>query len=505
MSNISENNKRIAKNTIYLYIRMFITMFIALYTSRIVLRVLGTSDFGLYNVVGGIVTMFTMFSGTMVSGTQRFLTFAIGENNKIKLKETFSIALGLHLMVAIALIALAETIGIWFLYTQMNIPEGRMYAAFWVYQFSVLAFIISIMQIPFMSSIIAHENMNVFALMSIYDVLMKLLIVFLIQYITFDKLILYAALIVGVNISTTLIYNIYCRIKYEECSLRLIWNKKLAVEMLSFNGWNIIGSATGFVSGQGLNILLNIFCGTVVNASKAISSVVNTYVTGFVTNFQTAANPQIVKIYASHEYENLYRLIINNCRMSGYLFLIIAIPASIEIRQVLIAWLGKYPPYTEIFVQLIFLQSLPYSIDRPLVTLISATGNVKWYNLTAGLWIIMIFPVSYFLLKLGFSPVAPCLVCAIMWMVDLYWTAYWANKYAHIPFKLMVTKIFGNLFIGGGIMFAIPFAVSLLLEEGWIRFFIVCSVSLITSCLVLYFWGMTPGMKNVILTKLNRR
>ena len=505
MSSISENNKRIAKNTFYLYIRMFITMVVALYTSRVVLRVLGSSDFGLYNVVGGVVTMFSMFSGTLTAGTQRYLTCAMGENDNIKLKKTFSVAFGIHIIVALILIVLAETVGLWFLNTQMNIQNDRIIAAQFVYQFSILAFTLDIVQIPFMSTIIAHENMNVYAYMSIYDVVMKLLIAFLIQYLTYDKLILYALLVFSVNISTVLIYNFYCRRKYEECGLFLLWDKVLAKNMLSFNGWNIIGSATGFVSGQGINILLNIFFGTVVNAAKGISSVVNTYVTGFVTNFQTAANPQIVKLFTTKNYNDLYRLIVNNCRVAGYLFLIIAIPASIEIKQVLTVWLGNYPPYTEIFVILIFLQSFPYSIDRPLVTLINATGKVKWYNLTSGLWIIMILPVGYLLLKLGFSPVAPCLTCALMWMVDLFWTAYFSNKYAKIPVFLILKDIFGNLFIGGSIMFIVPYIVSLLMEDCWIRFFLVCCISFITSISVLYLWGMTSGMKTLFLKKIRRK
>lgn len=484
---------------------MLFTMIVALYTSRIVLRTLGACDYGLYSVVGGVVTMFSMFSGTLVGGTQRYLTYALGLGNLERLKNTFSVALIIHIIGALILIILLESVGLWFLNTQIIIPASRIYAAQCVYQLSVMAFALSFIQIPFMSCIIAHENMNVYAYMSIYDVVMKLLIVFLIQYGTLDKLIFYSSLIFVVNTSSVLIYSIYCKKKYLECTLHLHWDKMLAENMLSFNGWNILGSASGFASGNGLNILLNMFFNPIVNAAKGISSTVNTYVTGFVVNFQTAANPQIVKLYAAKEYSSLYRLIVNNCRVAGYLFLIISIPASLEISQLLHIWLGNYPNYTKDFVLLIFLQSLPYSIDRPLVTLINATGKVKWYNLTSGLWIMLILPVGYALLKLGFSPIAPCFACSLMWMVDLLWTALFAHKYANIPFSVILNEIYGNLLLGGGMMFVVPYIITQFMEEGWLRFILVCTSSLLTSFFVLYFWGMTKGMKELVLNKIAKR
>lgn len=502
MSSSIDNNSRIAKNTLYLYSRMFLTMAIALYTSRIVLQVLGASDYGLYSVVGGIVTMFSMFSSSLVSGTQRFLTFSIGEKNNEKLKKVFSVALLLDTLVALFLMFFAEVIGMWFLNTQMTIPEGRMFAAICVFQISVLTFCLHIIQIPFMSSIIAHEDMHIYAYMSIYEVIMKLLIVFLIQSSNSDKLIFYAVLVFAVQCSTFILYCFYCKRKYRECILQLTWNKALFKEMLTFNGWSILGGASGFASGQGINLLLNVFFDTVVNAAKGISSTINNYVAGFVTNFQMAANPQIVKLYAAKENDQLYSLIVNNSRAAGYLFLVIAIPVSLEISHILGLWLGEYPQYTEIFTILVFLQSFPYSIDRPLVTLINATGKVKWYNLTSGIWILLILPVGYVLLKMGCTPVAPCLACALMWMIQLFWTAIFANRYSKIPMKLIFKDIYINVFIGGILMLSIPLLVRFQMPDGWLRFIIVCCISGGTSLLVLYFWGMTPGMKKFFLSKV---
>src|SRR5574344_382798 len=503
MSTTSENNKRIAKNTLYLYIRMFVTMAVALYTSRVVLRVLGASDYGLYNVVGGIVTMFSMFGTTLAGGTQRFLTFAMGEGDYVKLKKTFSIAMGLHVVIAISLLFIAETIGLWFLYTQMNIPAGRVTAAVWVYQFSVTAFVVNLIQVPFMSCLIAHERMNMYAYMSIYDVVMKLLIVFLIQWTAVDKLIFYSALILFVNVTSVLLYNFYCRHHFSECTFKLLWDKPLALSIINFSGWNIFGSSLGFFSGQGVNILLNIFCGTIVNAARGLATTVNQYIVGFVSNFQIAVDPQIVKMYAAKEYNKMYELIVNNARIAEYLYLLIAIPAYLEIEFVLDLWLGKYPSYTPIFLRIILIQSAFQTINRPLVACIHASGHMKWPNLTAGVSLMMIFPVTYLILKLGGSPILVFEASAVIWSFDNLWNIYWTHHYVGIPISLILRKIYSNVIVGAVAMFIIPYYVSTLMIDGWLRFVIVCGVSVLTSCIVIYIWGMTPGMKNLVKVKLH--
>lgn len=478
-------------------------MVVSLYTSRIVLQVLGVSDYGLYNVVGGIVAMLSMFGGSLAGGTQRFLTYAMGENNFERLKKTFSISLYLHLVLSALLFVLFETVGIWFLYTQMNIPGGRMDAAFWVYQFSIIAFVVSLIQIPFMSCLIAHEKMNMYAYMSIYDVTMKLLIVFLIQWLSFDKLIMYGFLILVVNTTSALIYNAYCRRKFTECELKLIWDKQMAKEIASFCGWDIFGSSISFFSGQGINILLNIFFGTVVNAARGMSNTVNTCIVGFVNNFQTAVNPQITKLYAAKEYDSLYKLVVNNCRISEYLFLFLAIPAYCEVEYSLSLWLGEYPDYTPVFVRIILIQSAVQVVNRPLVTLVRATGHMKWPNLTAGISLVIMFPASYIALKLGCQPETVYWICTIVWSFDNIWDIYWPHHYAGIPVYMIIKRIYFNLIIGGAIMFAIPFYVSQLFEIGLNRFLIVGAVSIWVSVLVIYFWGMTPGMRRMVLEKIH--
>jgi O-antigen/teichoic acid export membrane protein len=482
-------------------------MIVTFYATRVVLRVLGASDFGLYNVVGGIVSMFSMFGTTLTAGTQRFMNFALGENDIPKLKQTFSIALCLHIVIIILLLIIAETFGLWFLQTQMNIPDGRATAAFWVYQFSVVALMLNLFQVPFSSCLIAHEEMNMYAYMSIYDAVMKLLIVFLIQWITFDKLILYAAFIFLVLVSSTFIYIIYCRHRFEECSFRLLWNKKLAKQIIEYSGWNIFGTSLSFFTGQGINIVLNIFCGTIINAARGLAMTVNTAIVQFCSNFQVAVNPQIVKNYAAKEYHQMYNLMVNNARIVEYLYLFVAIPAFLEIEFALDLWLGigAYPEITPTFLRIILIQSAFQVVNRPMVTAVHASGRLKWPNLTAGISLMMMLPVSYLILKLGGSATMVFIVCAFMWTFDNIWDIYWPHKYTGIPVKMILGKIYLNIFIGIIPMFLIPFAVSRIVtfSNQIVEFFVVCGVSVIVSSVVIYFWGLTPGMRTLVNSKLH--
>ena len=481
---------------------MMITMIVGLYTSRVVLQVLGESDYGLYSVIGGLLTMFTMISSALQVGTQRFLSFALGEGDKIKLKNTFSIAFGLHCIVAFVIVLLAETVGLWFLNNYLNIPEGRETAAFWIYQFTIIGFAFNFLQVPFQSCLISHEKMKIYAYMSIYDVFMKLLMVFLIQVLNTDKLITYGALILAIQISSVIIYNIYCRKNFEECSYSFIVDKKLIKEILSYSGWNLLGGAAWVFSGQGVNILFNIFCGTAVNAARGISNSVNSLVNQFVGNVQIAANPQIVKLFASNELENLHALLIKNSRLVAYLFLLIAIPSSIEIKFVLKIWLGDYPQYTDVFIQIMFIEFFFKTINQPILYSIHASGQMKWQNIINSTLQLLIFPFSWFFLKLGCMPPVVCLISLFFHMINNIGCLYFSNKYTRLPIKLVVREVYLNTIIGGIIMFILPWIVSLQFEEGWLRFVLVSTISLFTSLIVIYFYGLTRGMRSVVNEKV---
>lgn len=496
-------NKRIAKNTLLLYIRMIVLMVINLYTSRVVLQVLGVSDYGLYNVIGGVVASFSMLSAALTVGTQRFLTYAIGEKDRDKLQRTFSISLGLHIFLSLILLFFAETLGLWFVYNHLNVPEGRFIAAFWVYQFSVIAFLINLIQVPFQSCIISHEKMNIYAYMGIYDGVIKLLILFVILQLHGDKLILYGAFILGIQTSSVLIYNYYCRKKFTECTWRIQTDKQLTKDMLSYTGWNLFGGSMGFLNGQGINILLNIFCGTSVNAARGLSMSVNSVITQFVNNFQTAVNPQIVKQYAAKELDSLYSLVINNSRLAEYLYLLIAIPIFIEIDFLLNIWLVDVPDYTSVFIKIILIQSALSPIDYPYGMLIHASGKLKWPSIITVIPLYSIFVISYLLLKNGYSPISVYIVSAILFVWKNATNLYFANKYTGIPVRVVLEKVYCNIIVGTILMFSLPYVVSLHLHIGWMRFISVTLISLVWSLIIVYLWGLTPNMRTLLNNKIN--
>lgn len=498
-----DNNRRIAKNTIYLYFRMFITMAVSLYTSRVVLHVLGVSDYGLYNVIGGVVASFSMLSSALTIGTQRFLTYAMGERDQDKLKRTFSIAFGLHVYLGLIVLVLAETIGLWFVCNKMNIPDGRMMASICVYQFSVITFIINLVQVPFQSCLISHERMSMYAYMSIYDVVMKLLVIFIISNIPVDKLILYGAMIMFVHISSVSIYNYYCRKHFSECRFKIIFEKQLTKEMLFYTGWNLFGGSLAFVTGQGINILFNIFCGTIVNAAQGITHSINSIINQFISNFQTAVNPQIVKQFAAKEYTSLYRLVINNSRLAEYLYLFIAIPVFIEIEFILKIWLVEVPEYTTIFVRIILIQSALIPIDYPIGMLNHASGKLKWPSIITVIPLYSIFFIAYFLLKNGYSPAVVYAVSAILNIWKNITNMFFAHKYSGIPICSILKKAYLNVFIGGFVMFTIPYLVSTLaFNSDLLKFLATGIVSVITSLIVVYRLGLSEGMRQMVIKKI---
>lgn len=494
----SANNKRIAKNTLMLYFRMLLTLVVGLYTSRVVLQTLGVSDYGLYNVVGGIITLFTFLNGTLASGTQRFLSFALGENDMQKMKKVFSTAFYLHVLFAVVILIIAELVGLWLLYNKMQIPNGRMYAAFWVFQFSVFATMINIVQVPYMASLIAHEKMDIYAYVSIYDVVMKLIIVYLIQIVAYDKLIFYAFLFFIVHITTALFYVFNCRCKYEEVRTIYKPDKPILKEISSFSGWNVLGCASVAFQGQGINILLNMFFGTVINAARGIAFQVNNIILQFVNNFQTAVNPQIVKLYASGEKAEMIRLMINNSKFAAYLLLLIAIPVFIELEFVLKIWLGEYPDYTPIFLRITIIQSLVQTMTRPIVMGLHASGKLKMPNLTAGLVLIMILPVSYLLLRFGYSPVVIFWVNVIPWILETLIDTYWLYKYVGFPMGKFYKEVYLRVIPLSVLMFLIPYSIHQQLETGWITLIVVCLVSVICSIFCIAYLGISKDQRILV-------
>lgn len=424
MINASTNNKRIARNTMLLYFRMLLTMSVSLYTSRVVLNILGVEDFGIYNVVGGVVGMFGFINSAMATGTQRYLTYEIGANNFFRLKTVFSTSLLIHFIVSIIVVVLAETVGLWFMTVKMNIPPERVNAAFWVYQFSILSSIVMIMSVPYNAVIIAHERMNAFAYISVLEVVLKLAVVYLLLVGSFDKLIFYAVLIFVIQLSIRFIYGVYCSHNFEETKFCWIWNKKLFKEMFSFAGWNLWGNCAFIALTQGLNIMLNIFFGPTVNAARAVSVQVQSAVNQFSFNFQTALNPQITKNYAKGDYRYMHQLMFRSSKFVYFLLLALSFPLFVKTDFILSLWLNIVPEYTVVFLRLMLCTTILDAIANPFVVAIAATGKIKLYQTVIGGLLLSVLPISYLVLVLGGLPwsvfIVHLIICLSAFVVRIY-------------------------------------------------------------------------------------
>lgn len=411
---MDSDNKRIAKNTLALYFRMILTLGVALYTSRIILDALGINDFGLYGVVGGVVTLMGLFNVAMSASTQRFLNFQKGKRDAERLKRVFGTSLFIHALLAAGILLIAQTIGLWLLNTQLTIEASRLGAANWAYQFSILSFLVTSLCTPFIAAIIANERMSAFAYISIVDVLLKLAAAFVVQYFGADKLKLYSALILAVSLAVQLVYVLYCRRAFGECRTGPIKDKALFGQMLSFSGWTVTSHLSVILRTQGVNVLLNIFFGTVVNAAQGIAMQMSNAINGLSSSFTQAMNPQIVKSYAAGDLDRMRALVMNGCRFSFFLVLLFSLPVLVETEALLELWLREVPDYTVVFVRLLLVQVLIESFASIMGTAQGATGRVKVYHLTVSSLGLMNLPLSYALLRSGFEPYSVFCVALVL-------------------------------------------------------------------------------------------
>ena len=395
MQDTTSNNKRIAKNTIMLYIRMFISMLVGLYTSRVVLATLGVEDYGIYGVVGGVVGMMGFLNASMSGATSRFLTFELGKGDKERLAKTFSSALIVHIGIAIVVLILAETVGLWFLCNKLNIPAERMQAAHWVYQLSILSAMFGITQVPYNAAIIAHEKMDVYAYVEILNVSLKLLIVYLLCIGNFDKLILYASLMLAVSILIMMVYRIYAIRQFPEAHFHWIWDKTYLRPLLSFSGWDLYGNACVIARQQGTNFLINIFYGVVYNAASGIATTVQGTISGLAFNIILAFRPQIIKQYAKGNVEDMSKLVGNAVCFTTILFGCMSIPLILETHYIMKAWLGVIPEKSEIFCQILLIASFLGLLNNIWNTCIHATGKIKEISIFSGTFFLISLPIIY--------------------------------------------------------------------------------------------------------------
>lgn len=403
MEQSGHNTKRIIKNTIYLYIRMFIILIVSLYTVRIVLQTLGVEDYGVYNAVGGVVFALSFMTGVLRNASQRFFSYELGRNNIDSLKEVFTTISICYIGMSILVVLLSETIGLWFVYNKMVIPDGRLGAALWVYQCAIFSFVIAMLTNPYQAILVSHENMSVYAYISIIEVFAKLIIVFFIIFLPYDKLILYSLLMLLTTISVNSIYFIYCRRKYEESRFVFSWNNQRFRSIFSYSSWTLFGTLAGQCNTQGVNILLNLFFGPLANTAYSIGSQVSSQVQGFGSNFYTAVKPPLIKSYAQKDLEYTSKLFFFSSKALFVLLYIIILPIFIETYEILHLWLGKVEIYMVPFVRLFLIYTLLLSLSNPITTLVQAAGRVKLYHTFVDGFSLISLPIIYVLFRFGFS------------------------------------------------------------------------------------------------------
>ena len=502
VQNIQANNKRIAKNTMLLYGRMLLLMAISLYTSRVILNALGVEDYGIYNIVGGVVAMFSMLSGSLSAAISRFITFELGKGNKENLAKVFSASVTIQLGICAIVILLAETVGLWFLNSKMVIPENRLYAANWVYQLSLVTFVISLVSIPYNAAIIAHERMSAFAYISIFEAVNKLIVAYFIIISPFDKLIFYAIMIAMIAIIIRLIYGVYCKKGFEECTYHFIYDHELLKQMFGFAGWNFIGASSALLRDQGGNIVINLFCGPAVNAARGIAFQVNTAVHSFVTNFMTALNPQITKSYASGDYQYMMTLIFQGARLSYYILLLLSLPVIVNTHYILHIWLGQVPEHTVLFVQLVLIFGMCESISSPLITAMLATGKIRNYQLVVGGFQMLNLPVSYILLRFGAIPETVLIVAIVISQLCLVSRLYMLRGLIGLKARDFIKKVYANVIEVTILSVIVPFLLAIVLNNDFLNFIVLSIITVVSTLLVVFYVGCTMEERQFVVSKV---
>ncbi len=510
MSESFLNKRRIAKNTLFLYIRMFITLLVGLYTSRVVLNVLGVSDYGLYNVVGGLVSVMTLLNGAMVGASQRFFSFEQGKSGQKRLESIFSTSLNIHILIAVVFVAVAESFGLYFLNSHMNIASGRLYAANIVYQCSVISSAISMINVPYGASIVAYEKMSVYAYVSIVDVFLKLMVVVLLMFLSYDKLIVYAFMLLCISVIMQAISFFYCRIHFKECRFRMKIDKKLSKEMLSFAGWTIFGEMGFSFKDQMSNILLNLFFGTTVNAARGVAFTVNHIVNSFSSNFTLAIKPQITKQYASGNISDSQQIVYTGARLSFFLMSIIAIPVLINIDYILQAWLGIVPQFTSVFVYITIVCSLFYAMSQPITTAIQATGRIRLFQVGICLIMMSELPLAYMILLFGGKPYEA--------VIPSLFTSFVALLFRYYVLKKLVPQYDWNMYINGVVIRCIFVfllclfllkSLSSFIENGIASFVAMTLISILVVIIAIFCFGINEKerlfIKKTIIRYLFKR
>lgn len=499
----SIDNKKIAKNTLMLYIRMLLIMAITIYTTRVLLKVLGVEDYGIYNIVSTFVTFLAFITNALTSAMQRYFNVALGENDTEKYNKVFSISINILLIFSTAIFIIGETVGLWFLNTQLNIPEGKVYSAFWVYQLSLLTFVVNTLRTPYNASVIAHEKMAFYAYLSLFEVAMRLGTVFALLLIPFDKLIFYALLYLLLNALVNFIYVGYCSRRFKGCRYHFYKDKAVFKELLGFSGWTLLGQSAVIIHNQGVMIIVNRMFSVVANTAMAIANQVTAAVDLFVSNFQTAFKPQLIQTYSAGNLDSHYKLIFRASRFSFYLITILLVPLIQNIDYILTLWLGEYPKHTKEFVIYILLSHLISALSSPLITSIFATGRIKNYQIYfATSYIATIFAIYLCFVK-GAPPYYAAIVAiflqVILWIIRLYYVCITTR----MPCVEYIKKVAVQCLLVSTFAYLPIFLCN---ESQTFLNFILSSIVMVAySGFIIMLLGLNKNERNFIINKIKRK
>lgn len=506
MSGNIANSKRIAKNTVFLYVRMLLILFVTLYTSRVVLRTLGVTDYGVYNVVAGFVSMFAFMNVSLSNGTQRFYNYSLGAGEKDGIRRVYVTALTIQAIIAIVLLVLIETFGLWYINNVMVIPSDRVVAANWVFQCSVVSMILMMMQIPYSAVIMAYERMDYYAIVGIVDVFLKLGIVFLLPIIPIDRLQLYGLLMLSVAVADFVMYYWYSKRHFKELRFSFFFEKDLFRSMLGFSGWNIFGTFAFMMKGQGLNVLLNAFFGPVVNAARGVAAQVMSGLQGFSANILVAFRPQLIQSYAAKDYERVKSIFFSESKISYILLCVMMTPIIIEINYILNIWLGAdvVPEYTKSFTILVLLNMLVSAFHQPLTHIVHATGKQKVFQLMNAVIVCSIVPVSWVFLKMGFDPNSVFVVSLVITALNVVASVLVVHRQFSFSLRAYFSYVILPCMLVTALLPIIPFCVSKIMDEGFVRLMCVLIVELLAGIPLLYYVALTNAEKTLVKSLINK-
>ena len=499
---LASNQKRILRNAGMLYIRMLLAMAVGLYTSRVVLDVLGVEDFGLFHVVAGFVALLGFMLGAMTAATQRYFAFDLGQNNGLNLCSLFNTSLQVHALLAVCIVLIAETLGYWFVSTQLTIPSGRLNAALTAFHYAVFAFAASVMTVPLTAMLIANERMGLFALMSMADISFKLVAVLLLPYLAYDKLSMYAGLLLAVAILTLSGYLLINRISFPAVRLQRTWNPEGFRSMLVFTAWNTWGNLASAMSEHGNNVLLNIFFGPAINAGRSIANQANGTLSQFVTNVLAAVNPQIIKLYASGRNTEMHRMVLCAARYNFYLLLTLALPVLLNTEALLELWLVKVPPYAPEFLKLTIVASLINSISGPLMTSAQATGHIRLYHTVVGGLLLLNVPASYLFLSRGFPPEAVLIVTITLSIITLQARILIISPLINLPIGKFSSGVLARVFLVSAVASASAHLLRLTAEGPLLKLLSDMALAGLVSVITVWFFGLDKPERHRIISFL---